>query len=192
MLLFGTASLKAAETADGMLRACAAKINATPSVSFKLTMTADNRTSHPTLIVSKDKYRLSSPEMEVWFDGRTMWVYISSTREVTISEPTAAELAECNPMSLLNGYAAQYAARVPASTKNMVELVARNKTTALRKAVIEINGATGFPSRIDATMAGQSTVKIRIDSATAGKALPASTFIYDPKAYPATETTDLR
>lgn len=182
----------AATTAAQALETSAARLNAAPSVTFKLTMTSGGVTTHPTLTISKNKYRLSSPELEVWFNGKTMWVYSPETREVNITEPTPEELVECNPVSLLNNYTSIYTARFPSHGQNLVELVSRNKTSALRKAVIEINPKTKMPVRIDATMTGQKTVNIKIDSSTEGRTLPESTFVYDAKAYPASEIIDLR
>ena len=179
-----------AATPAARLAACATKITNAPSVTFKLTMTAGGTTTHPTLIVSGNKYRLSSPEMEVWYDGKTMWVYMPSTAEVNISEPTADELLECNPIALLSGYAGLYASREAGN--DVVELTARGKASTLRKAVVHFDQKTNLPTAIDATMNGNQQVKIKIDSAVDGKTLPASTFIYNAKSYPAKEIIDLR
>lgn len=178
--------------ADRMLAKCTERLNSAPSVTFTLAMTAGAATTYPTLTISKDKYHLTSPEMDVWYDGRTMWVYVPDTREVTISEPTADELMESNPVYLLQHATSAFATSCPAGAKNTVDMTARSKSTSLRKASVTINNATNLPGSIDATMSGNQRVKIKVVEAKIGKQLPASTFIYNPASYPAAVITDLR
>ena len=188
MALVAVSPLRAAVPPE--LSACAARLGTAPSVSFRLTMTTGGSTTHPLLTISGNKYRLSSPQMEVWYDGKTMWVFDTASREVSISEPTPEELVECNPMALLTDGATAFASQ--SAGKNAVRLTARSKTSALRSATVAFNPATKFPSRIDATVGSNTPVVIVVDSAVEGKTLPASTFRYDSKSFSAKEIIDLR
>ena len=79
MLLLAALALPAAggaaETASQIIAKCAAKVSASPSIKFKFTLQYGERTSPCDITVARQRYRMSSPEMEVWFDGTTLWTY---------------------------------------------------------------------------------------------------------------------
>ena len=68
-----------------------------PSVSMKFTMhTIDqlegtNDSTSGSIIFSKDRYRLDTPDNMIWFNGETSWSYLPSEKEVTIAKPDKKE-----------------------------------------------------------------------------------------------------
>lgn len=187
-----TANVYAVETAEQILSRCAAKISNAPSVTIKFSLAFGDKRSNCELIIAKNKYRLSSDEIEVWYDGATQWSYSSQDKEVSITEPTDEELLESNPFTIISNYKTAYTYRRLAGDKNEIELVAKNKMSVVRKAVITIDEKTSLPSKLIVTMSNGHTFSANVTSAVEGKALPSSTFIYNKEKYPAQTTIDLR
>lgn len=179
-------------TAASIIDKCAAKIKAAPSVQFKFTLTYGNTKSACDIIIAKQKYRLSSSQMEVWYDGTTQWTYASAQKELSITEPTADELLECNPFAILSHYDKAYKCRRLQGPDYEIELVSKSKTATVRKAVVSINPSTMMPSKLVVTLSNGHTFTATVGTAKTGKALPSSTFVYDKKKFPASEIIDLR
>lgn len=64
-----------------------------PSVAMEFSLeTVDqvegtNRSTEGSIILSKDRYRLSMPDNIIWFNGETSWSYLPAEKEVTIARP---------------------------------------------------------------------------------------------------------
>lgn len=196
MLLFASVALPAtshaAEAAAQIIAKCAAKVSASPSIKFKFTLQYGERTSPCDITVAKQRYRMSSPEMEVWYDGTTQWTYASAQKELSITEPTADELLECNPFAILNHYSKAYTCRRLPGKGLDIELNAKSSASTVRKAVVSIDPKTYLPQKLVVTLSNGRTFTATVGTATVGKALPASYFVYDKVKFPAAETVDLR
>lgn len=186
------ANIHAADSAEKILSKCAAKVNESPSISIKFTLTYSNQMLPCDIIISKNKYRLSSKEMQVWYDGTTQWTYITSNKQLSITEPTMDELLESNPFAIINNYAKAYTSKVLNSKDLKVELTAKSKSSSISKAVVSINAATYLPSKIEVTLSNGTTMTATAGTTTIGKLLPVSTFIYNKAKFPAEEIVDLR
>src|SRR5664279_3689378 len=63
-----------------------------PSVSIKFDLVtknlADNKTDtlNGSVILNKDKYKLTLPDNIVWYNGETSWSYLPAEQEVTITK----------------------------------------------------------------------------------------------------------
>ena len=189
---FAAFGANAAETATQLLSKCAAKVDKSPSVTIKFRLAFGNRYSDCTMILAKDKYRLSSSDMEVWYDGKTQWTYAKASKELSITEPTTDELLECNPFAILKGFSKIYNCRRLGGPANDIELTSKVKGSAVKKAVVSIDSKTSLPTKLVVTLSNGRTFSATVSSTTAGKALPASTFTYDKSKFPAKEIVDLR
>ena len=185
-------AVHAIETASQVLDKCFAKLNSAPSLNVNFVLKFGEKTSTCTMIVEREKFRLASNEMEVWYDGMTQWTYVGASQELSITEPTDDELLESNPFTILNNYMQSYNCRRIDGQELQIELIAKNKRQAVRKAVITIDPATTLPSKLIVTMRNGQFFFVDISSIERGKSLPESTFIYDEKKYPAKEINDLR
>lgn len=180
------------ETASEVLARCASKIKQAPSVTLDFTLAYGDRSSDCRLIIARDKFRFSSADLEVWYDGATQWSYNTVSREVSITDPTDEELTEYNPFAILTGYSEQFTARRLSGDKNEIELVAKNKMSNIRKAVLTIDSKTDMPVKLVATLSNGRTFAAKVASATTGKALPSSVFVYNKDKFPAKTIVDLR
>ncbi len=50
------------------------------------------------LLMHDEKFALKANGLDVCYDGKTQYVYMSEAQEISISEPTAEELLEVNPI----------------------------------------------------------------------------------------------
>lgn len=182
----------AADTAEQIMTKCAAKINGSPSITIKCTLDFGKEPAACEIVIAKDKYALTMKDMDVWFDGLTQWTYAPSTQQLSITEPTIDELMESNPFAILNHYAKTYTVKRLATRATEIELTAKSKFSNVRRAILTLNPTTYMPQKLKVTLSNGRTFTATVGSATIGKQLPASRFVYDKKKHPAKETVDLR
>jgi len=183
------------ESAASVLARCASGVNSAQSLSVQFTLNAGANAYPCSMTVAKQKFVLDTPQMKVWYDGSTQWVYDTSARRLSITEPTADELLETNPFAILNHYSRTYTCRLLKSAPGTkaVELTPKSPAMAsVRSAVVTVSDKTYLPVKIVVTLADGSPMSATAVKVVKGKALPASTFVYDKAKYKAQETIDLR
>lgn len=189
-VLFALTGISArAVTANEVLNKAAANISSAQSVSINFIVGKTNGN----LTVGKEKFTFTSQGMSVWYDGKTQWALDKQAREVTITEPTAAELLESNPLKLVTSWSTNYTAKLLSAPSGQykVELTAKRKGVAIRSAVVTVNAKTYVPKSIELNGSGGKTL-FTISSFTKGKTLPASQFTYNGANNPGVTTNDLR
>lgn len=194
LALFAAIPASAARpAAKSVIEATAKKLREMPSMTATFKIVQGRDASQGSLTVSGRSFTVTTPEMKIWYDGKTQWAYSPSAKEVNITTPTAAEVAESNPLSVLTTLTQSYTCRRLSSTPavDKIELTPRNRTD-ISKAVISINVSTGMPTEILAYRANGAVTKIQIMSVKTGRKLPASTFRFNQKQYPGVEVVDLR
>ena len=184
--------ISAVETAAQILERCARKVNESPSVTLNFTLAYANSKSDCRLVISRQKFCLTSSELEVWYDGVTQWAYSASENEVSITDPTPEEQLETNPFAILNHFSDAYTVRRLSGNSLDVELVAKNRHASIRKAVLTVNSRTYLPEKLIVTMNNGRTFSATVTSASVGKNLPASTFVFNKTLHPSVVIVDLR
>lgn len=183
-----------AESASSVMARCAAKVSRAPSVSASFYLSAGGERYDCSMTMSKQKFVMSTPQMKVFYDGTTQWTYAVASQELSITEPTAAELLESNPFAILNHYAKAYSCRLLAKENGMtrVELVAKADGAAVRKAVVSVDPRTDLPAKLIVTLGNGRVVAATVTSISIGKECGASAFVFDKSKYPVSEIIDLR
>lgn len=179
--------------AKSVVEATAKKLRAMPSMTATFKVVQGRDASQGSLTVSGKSFTVTTPEMKIWYDGKTQWAYSPAAKEVNITTPTAAEVAESNPLSVLTALTQSYTCRRLSSSASVdkIELTSKGKTD-ISKAVVSISVSTGLPTEILAYRANGAVTRIQILSVKAGKKLDASTFRFNGKQYPGVEVVDLR
>ena len=188
---------QAETSAAGLLDKCAAKLLDAPSVSATFTIAVDGGDVSGNILIARERFRITSPRLNMWFDGRTQWTALSRTREVSISEPTAEELLSSNPFAIITGYSTRYNCRMLKSADGahavrQVELTPKTSTGDIRRAVISIDTRTLWPVKAVVTMASGATVRATVSDCRIGKKPAASAFTFQPSLLPGYEIIDLR
>ncbi len=180
--------------ADNLLKKSVAKLKGARSISAQFTITQNGQSASGTLTVSGRKFVMSAGDMSTWYNGKTQWTMSRKAGECNITEPTADELAQVNPLEVLNTYTHYYTAKLlaaPAGFKR-VQLTAKKTGNDISTAVVTLNAGTLLPTQITVTLRSGGNTTVKIQKMTFGKALPESTFVYQAAKHPGIEVVDLR
>lgn len=189
----GIFNAKAAMTADQVMSRVSATMTTPQSISVTFSYSGAAGNGNGAMTICRNKFTYNSGDLAIWYNGRSQWVLQRSAKEVSLSEPTKAELAESNPFYLISNYRSLYTAKLITAPKGYykIQLTARNKAQAVRTATITVNASTFQPTQISATMGSGSTT-IAIKSFTKGSALPQSYFEFNARMNKGIELIDLR
>ncbi len=187
------AALAAADNAARTLDLAAQRFSKAPSVSAAYTVTSPSGNVAGNIVVSGQRFRISSPEMSTWFDGKTQWTYVPADREVTVSEPTPDELLQINPFEIISSFRKNYNASTVKSDKSqtVIRLSSRDPKASITQAVLTLTSATLLPSRIELT-GPSGRVTINLGSVKTGKAMTAADFRFNTRNHPGVSVNDMR
>lgn len=194
LALFLTFTISRATTAEEILSKAADKYRNSPSLTADFIVKANGSSSNGTIIIAKDRFHLSTPQLETWYDGQTQWTYVPDTGEVNITEPTTEELQQVNPFSIVSSFRESYNSKMLKSTKgtHRLQLIPRSKDLYIRKAILTLDAGTSFPKEITITLDNNRSVNIIVSNVKAGGKVAGSRFTFDKKKYPDAEIIDLR
>jgi outer membrane lipoprotein carrier protein len=90
-----------------------------PSVSMKFNLVTVNQTDNTrdtlegSVILSKNKYKLSLPDNTVWFNGETSWSYLPAEQEITITKADKKDNSfQSRPSLIFSMYKKDYKSRL--------------------------------------------------------------------------------
>lgn len=192
-MVLGYLSANAALTADAVMDRVAGIFTKHPSTTAIFSITSNGQVAQGNMTMCKDRFTFSAGNIAVWYDGRTQWLLQRNACEVNITEPTAEELTETNPLRVLLTYKQHYTCKMLTAPKGQfkIQLTSKTKGQYIKSATITINATDFKPTVMQATSAN-GTATVRISAITHGKALPVSYFTYDTKADRSVEIIDLR
>lgn len=195
LLIMSAVAIRAELSGAQLLERCADKLRSAPSVSAHFVLHgSDGSSVDGEVLMSRERYRLTSSPLCIWYDGHTQWTALASAKEVNITVPTDEELLAGNPFAIISGYAGQFNCRLlPGSgSVRAVELTPKNADGDIRKATISIDTSTLWPTKAVILMAGGNTVTSTITNCRTGAKRSASAFMFNPSALPGYEVVDLR
>jgi outer membrane lipoprotein-sorting protein len=184
----------AAPSAEATFNKMAAALKKNPTTDAVFTVWVNGNSTSGSICISGSKFFLSTPDMKVWYNGKTQWSYAPSAQEVNITEPTTEELLQTNPLSILSSLNKSCTfRRLKASTgEDKIELTPKKKTADFASATITINSKTSMPKSFTIKNSKGKSTTVTISSIKAGKTKPASTFQFNKANYPGVEVVDLR
>jgi len=145
-----------------------------------------------------EKFHLNTPDMEVWFDGKTQWVLQKEWDEVSIAEPAPEEVQALNPVTLLSLYKQNAKCKYLKTLKSTkdrpiheIEMTSTIKNNDITKITVQIN-ADYLPIKIHLIYKNNIENIIHIKTYTKNANLPNTRFVFDEKKYPEAEIIDLR
>lgn len=145
-----------------------------------------------------DKFTLQTPDMKVWYDGKTQWSYVERNEEVNVSIPSGEELQFTNPALLLRMYKKGYTvANKGESTSGSgkaaydIELTPKKKGD-IQKVTLQIEKSSSLPARISIVDKNGGITSIQINQITTGTNQPDDFFTFKEADYPEVEVIDLR
>ena len=156
-----------------------------------------NEKSSGTLILQKDKYKLTFNGVEIYSDGKIQWMYIRDAEEVNITDANSGDEETINPATIFtiyeNGFKNTYLGEFTnGSIKTYkIELIPVD-IKEFTRIIIEINQQNY--QIVSAKMFGKNDniYNIIVKSMDTSKSYDASTFTFDTKKNPNVEVVDMR
>ncbi|MBD5263579.1 MAG: outer membrane lipoprotein carrier protein LolA [Bacteroides sp.] len=188
-------SMSAAETADGMLKKAAAAINGAGGLTASFTLDYGQQKMTGTLKASGRKFALQTSTASTWYDGKNMWTYNAGSNETTLMIPTPQEVAEANPLSIVNSYASTFTAafaKSQAKGSKTIVLTPKSKKSGYKSVHVTIPAGASFPSKLVVIPSSGQKITVSISQVKTGQKLAESSFIYPKTKYPKAEIVDLR
>lgn len=202
LTMLATFTVAAAQEARAVLDRTASRLGGQGGLQAEFSMTAyvgskEAGTASGTIYVQGRKFRLESPQMQTWFDGKTQWSLMAGNGEVYVSNPTAAELQSVNPYYFLNLYKSGYDFLLVATTYggracHEVRLRAQRAGQDIREMRIVIDKSDYTPYSVRVKQKNGNWTRIRVNKLATGKQWPATFFQFNPKDFPNAEVVDLR
>ncbi len=185
----------ASHDAAAILARMKAKINASPSLEAVFTINGGEGPVEGNAVIASSKYTMQTPQLKVWFDGRTQWTYLLNTGEVSITEPDASEQMASNPFAILSAHSDFYKSKRLSDSQGRyrVLLTPVGSASGIETITLFINRATSLPSAIVINFDDGKSIEVVIDKISTGAAKPASAFRFDRAKFPSVqEIIDLR
>lgn len=180
-------------SAAEVMRRAAEKLHKAPAVEAVFTATHAGRTASGQIILSGNRFKLTTDALTTWFDGKTQWAYSTSAAEVNVSEPTSEELSQINPFEIIRTMQKDFTPRrlTSGNTVDKIELLPKGKSE-YSKVVLTLNATTLLPSEIVITSSDRSVTVITLSSVKVVKSVAKSAFTFNSKLYPGVDIVDLR
>ena len=145
------------------------------------------------------KFYLSTPDQEVYYDGKTQWTYDKNIGEVSILEPKPQDIQTLNPVSVFDLYKTDCNYKYKGEKTDIknrkvqeVSLFPTNAKEDIKQVDIQINLSDSMPVFFLITYNDKSEYRIYIDKYQTKLNLPDSQFVFDMKKYPNADLNDLR
>lgn len=162
---------------------------------IKNSKTGETQKTTGSFLMKGNKFSLTSNEMQVYFDGKTQWAYMPNVNEVTITNPTEKELAETNPMALLQAYKSTSKITFSKGNKDnsshAIELTPKNNST-IKKILIKINKSTNYPVSLQISDKNGAESMLNLSNFKKGIVVNENSFTFNPNKYKGVEINDLR
>ncbi|MDE5870467.1 MAG: outer membrane lipoprotein carrier protein LolA [Muribaculaceae bacterium] len=195
MLVGITMAGQAAETADGMLKKAAVAVNGSGGLTASFTIDYGQQKLTGTLKSSGKKFSLQTSSTSTWYDGKSMWIYNPKNNETTLINPTPQEVAEANPLSLVNSYSSSFTAafaKSQISGSKTIVLTPKSKNNGYKSVHVTIPNGSSFPTKLVVIPSSGQKVTVSVSQVKSGLKLPESTFVYPKTKFPKAEIVDLR
>lgn len=195
LLLAGAAVAEAAPNAAQILQKSANALLKSKGVTASYTYKSGSYTEKGKLSAKGKKFTLSSPQRSFWYNGKSLWTLDPSEKEVTLSAPTASEVASMNPYLLVSSYKADFTAKLVKSTIKgtySIQLTPKNSRYYIKNATLCIRASNYMPVRLDITDRNGAKSSITVTGVQTGVTLSDAIFTYNAKSHPGVQLIDLR
>ena len=193
-LIFSILGAAAADSASGILETMRKQVLSKPAVEAFFTINGGQGAVQGSIVMSGASFTMTTPQLKVWYNGKTQWTYLDSSGEVSITEPTAEELMASNPFAILSSYSTHYRSRRldDNNGRKCVGLTPVDRNSGIEQIEVIADKSGKWPEAINITFDYKRKISLVIDK-IAGVAKPSeSIFRYDAKKQAATEIIDLR
>ena len=146
------------------------------------------------VIIKKDKYKLSTPDNILWYNGTALWTLSPEVNEVTITTPDAEDDSFISdPSSLFTMYKTGYKYRLVEETQkgSVIDLYPEDLETDFSRLRLLIN-KNGELSEAEYKRKDGLTIFIHVKSYNLQKDFPDSIFDFKAEDYKDVDIIDMR
>lgn len=194
-IIFTVSENADAQSAEAVLKRTSAAIKAAGGLSGSFTLTSGNQKLSGTIKSSGTKFSLVTNTNSTWYDGKTLWTHNANTNETTLTTPTQEEVAEANPLYIVNVYSNNFTAsfaKTQSKGSKTIVLTPKSKKLGYKSVHVTIPDNSSFPSSLVVIPSSGQKLTITISQVKTGLKLPDTTFVYPKGKYPKAEIVDLR
>ncbi len=179
------------QTAKEILDKAAVAVSNKSGITASFILKGGQMNDQGTISIKGKKFQATTPDVVIWFDGKTQWTLLKNNEEVNVSNPNEAQLQALNPYNFIYMYKKGYSYTMKKQGNSYeVHLKATDNKRLVKEMVLTINAKTYIPSRIRVKHnKGWNT----IDVSNFKKAnLSDGMFRFNSKDFPQAEVIDLR
>jgi outer membrane lipoprotein-sorting protein len=151
------------------------------------------------LTMKQNKYKITSSQSVIWFNGTTLWSYSPTHHEVTISSPQPeTEDFMSHPSTFFNSYTRDFKYRYVQLTSvngmpcHEIDLFPKNLNQPYSRIKVLVNIRTKMPLRISSIGKDGVDYIVTFKTMTLDMELSDSLFTFDASKYRKVETIDMR
>jgi len=191
--------------AGQILDRAAQKAKSMKSLQADFTLVIEDRkeksrnTSAGNLLVSQNKYKITSEKSVIFFNGKTMWTYLPDNNEVTITEPmNQADDFMSNPALFFTLYQRDFKYRYVQETAvngtrcHEIDLFPRNLNQPYSRIKVYISVQSSLPEIITSVGKDGVDYTVYLKNLILDREVNPSTFTFDPAKYKKVEVVDMR
>lgn len=195
--LLSVCTVARADTQDAaqIMQKSASALLKSGGVTASYTLKVGGVSETGTISVKGKRFAIVSSSRSVWYDGSSLWTLDPEEKEVTLTAPTAADVASVNPYLLVSNYKAEYTARLVKGTVKgtyNIQLTPKNRQNYVKSATLCIRASNYMPVRMDVTDRSGNKTVIVVSNVKTGVRLADSVFRFTPKNHPGVKLIDLR
>lgn len=161
----------------------------TLQADFTLTMEEDAAqpiSYNGNILMRGEQFYLTMWDMEVAYDGTTLYTYMDDAEELTLSTPTRQEITETNPLlfakALLSSCQVRYGKANNTNGLYVIELVPDNREAGIQKFILHLRTVDLLPVSAQMKESATKTVTLLLRNAQYTDALPRCS-ISKPEAF---------
>jgi outer membrane lipoprotein-sorting protein len=150
-----------------------------------------------TIHMKGNKFKINTPDRDIYFDGKTQWVYQKSYDEVNVSEPDDEEIQALNPKSIFAVYKKNcnykyIGSKTDIKMRKVQEVNLFPQKGEITQINIQISDADYLPVLFHIFYKSKIENIIYINKYQTKQHFSDSQFVFDSKQYPDAEIIDLR
>lgn len=167
------------------------------SVVYENAVTDEHETKQGKLLLKGNKFYFALENMELFFDGKTQWMYMQDVDEVSVSEPTGKELSEINPILMVKEFRKTHMVQfdaddVATSPNRLLNLYPLDKSVDHFKVTLVVKENTKQIVSIKISFKNGTSTLFSTKNYQVLKTLSDSVFTFDKSKYPNVMINDLR
>jgi outer membrane lipoprotein-sorting protein len=172
-------------------------ISACFTLNIKDKMNKTNHAFDGTILMKGNKFKIDTPDQNIYFDGKTQWIYQKSYEEVNITQPAGGEMQALNPKSIFAickkiGNYKYVGTKTDIKMRKVQEISIFPQKGDISQITVQINNTDYFPVSFHIFYKNKIENRIYINKYKTKQNFSDSRFVFDSKQYPDAEIIDLR